>query len=478
MTSYNLFLKNIYQKNPWLLFSPFLVLYLLMIYKLNSATPIVLMGDEPRYLQYAQNLLHGYFSPKGQVDLWSGPGYPLFIAAFMKMGFQVIGLRLLNAFLQYASIVLLFKTLQYWTSHQKAFWLSMAWACYYIAYKEMLYVYTEPLTSLLIVMIAFSISKLYSTSINNNTINTTTATSNNNTTTTNISNDTINKSINSNYIAASINSASFSKNKLSFQQYINLIIAGILIGYLALVKIIFGYVILFCLIAFLLFYLIKRQKTNLQLALVFLIALITTLPYLMYTKSITGRNFYWGNSGGMSLYWMSTPVASEYGDWNDAKFRAYCDYDTTVPCNAPLFAKNHQADYDAIYQLDGVARDDAFKQKAIENIKAHPLKYFQNILANTSRLFFAIPNSYQTLRIQNVFRIIPNVFVFCGLMYCVFFSIRVRKQLTPALYLMLLVLFAYLGATLLVSAQQRQLYVVLPLIIIWFSWLNAHLAKH
>jgi hypothetical protein len=198
----------------------------------------------------------------------------------------------------------------------------------------------------------------------------------------------------------------------------------------------------------------------------------------MYTKSITGRNFYWGNSGGMSLYWMSTPVTSEYGDWNDAKFRAYCDYDTTVPCNAPLFAKNHQADYDAIYRLDGVARDDAFKQKAIENIKAHPLKYFQNILANTSRLFFAIPNSYQTLRIQNIFRIIPNVFVFCGLMYCIFFSIRVRKQLTPALYLMLLILFAYLGATLLVSAQQRQLYVVLPLIMIWFSWLNARFSKH
>jgi hypothetical protein len=427
-----------------------------MIYKLNGATPNVLMGDEPRYLQYAQNLLQGYFSPKGQVDLWSGPGYPLFIAAFMKMGFQVIGLRLLNAFLQYASIVVLFKTLQYWTTQQKAFWFSMAWACYYIAFKEMLYVYTEPLTSLLIILIAFSISKWCYTFTNKN-----------------------NASANSTNITAIFKSQdSFSKNESPFQQYLQLIIAGILIGYLALVKIIFGYVILFCLIVFLLVWLIKRQKTNFQLALVFLIAFITTLPYLMYTKSITGRNFYWGNSGGMSLYWMSTPVASEYGDWNDAKFRAYCDYDTSVPCNAALFAKNHQADYDAIYQLDGVARDDAFKQKAIENIKAHPLKYFQNILANTSRLFFAIPNSYQTLRIQNIFRIIPNVFVFLGFMYCIIFGIRLRKQLTPALFLLLLMLFAYLGATLLVSAQQRQLYVVLPLIIIWFAWLNARFSKH
>ena len=434
------------------------------------------MGDEPRYLQYAQNLLNGYFSPKGQVDLWSGPGYPLFIAAFMKMGLQVIGLRLLNAFLQYASIVLLFKTLQYWTSQQKAFWLSLAWTCYYIAYKEMLYVYTEPLTSLLIVCIAYSISKWCSTNIKNTT---TTA----NATTNIISNDTINKSINSNYTATSTSEELYStsehlysKNETSIQQYWHLMIAGILIGYLALVKIIFGYVILFCLVAFLLIYIVKRQKTNLQFALVFLIALITTLPYLMYTKRITGRNFYWGNSGGMSLYWMSTPIASEYGDWNDAHFRAYCDYDTTMPCNAALFAKNHQADYDAIYQLDGVARDDAFKQKATENMKAHPLKYFQNILANGCRLFFGIPNSYQTLRIQNIFRIIPNVFVFCIFVYCLIYGIRFRKQYPTFFYFLLCMLFAYLGATLLVSAQQRQLYVVLPLIIIWFSWLNARLA--
>ena len=93
-----------------------------MIYTLNGEVPVVYMGDEPRYLQYAHNLLNGYFSPRGQVDLWSGPGYPLWIAGFIKMGFNEIGLRLLNAFLQYGSIVLLFKTLQYWVSNQKAFW--------------------------------------------------------------------------------------------------------------------------------------------------------------------------------------------------------------------------------------------------------------------------------------------------------------------------------------------------------------------
>ena len=387
-----------------------------MIYKLNTAVPIVLMGDEPRYLQYAHNLLNGYFSPKGQVDLWSGPGYPLFLASFMKLGFNVIGLRCINAFLQYASIVLLFKTLQLWVNHQKAFWFALAWACYYIAFKEMLYVYTEPLTSLLIICIAYTLSK--------------------------------------------------TKDNKSF------VLPGLLIGYLALVKIMFGYVIGFCLLAFAFIYLIKKQKSYLQFALVFIVALVTTLPYLLYTHNLTGRVFYWGNSGGMSLYWMSTPIETEYGDWNDAQFRAYCDYDSTMPCNAAYFAKGHQADYDQIFKFDGVARDDAFKQKAIENIKSHPTKYAKNMVANFGRLFFGLPNSYNTIRMQQLWRIFPNAFVFCMLLISLFFGLKHFKKHPPVFYCFLLLLFTYLGATLLVSAQQRQLYVVLPLMLIWFAWLT------
>jgi Dolichyl-phosphate-mannose-protein mannosyltransferase len=422
-------LKPFYEKNSWAIFAPFLFAYLLMIYKLNSQVPYVFMGDEPRYFQYAHHLLQGYFSSKGEVDLWSGPGYPLFLAAFLKLGLNVVGLRLLNAILQYASIVVLFKTLQFCTTHKKAFWISLTWAFYYIAYKEMLYLYTEPLTCLLIVLIAYSILKLNSI------------------------------------------------QQSSVQKYFNIIITGILIGYLALVKIIFGYVILFCFILFLIIYLIKRKTIYAQFALVFIIAIITTSPYLNYTHQITNRYFYWGNSGGMSLYWMSTPVEKEYGDWNDDKFRAYCDFDSTMPCNADLFAKNHQSDYDAIYKLKGVERDDAFKLKAIQNIKANPLKYFKNILANGCRLFFSIPNSYQPIRKQNIFRMLPNVFVFLIFIYCITFSVLNFKKLTPTFLLLLSILCAYLGATLLVSAQQRQLYVVLPLILILFAWIREQLTS-
>ncbi len=400
---------------PWLLFAPFLVAYLIMIYKLNYTIPVVLMGDEPRYLEFANNLLKGYFTTKDDLNLWNGPGYPLFLAPFIKIGFDVNKLRLLNAFLQFISIVYLFKTLKNWVCIKYAFGFTLFWGFYFIAYKEMLYVFTETLTSLLVVLIAYKITN--------------------------------------------------SKKKIDY------VFIGLLLGFLALVKIIFGYVILFCLCLFSIIYLLKKNNDYLKFAFVFIVAFFATLPYLFYTYNLTGRLFYWGNSGGMSLYWMSTPIETEYGDWNDATFSAYCNYDTTMPCNAKYFAKGHQADYDSIYKLKGILRDDAFKEKAIQNIKKYPVKYIKNIFANAGRLFFGIPNSYNFIRFQHLWRIIPNAFVFCMFLLSIVLGIRKFSKINSVIYFLLAILFAYLGLTLLVSAQQRQLYVVLPIIILWFAWI-------
>jgi hypothetical protein len=99
------------------------------------------------------------------------------------------------------------------------------------------------------------------------------------------------------------------------------------------------------------------------------------------------------------------------------------------------------------------------------------------MLANASRLFFGLPNSYQTLRIQNLFRILPNIFVFGMFIYCLIIGTVHFNKWPSIFYSFILLLLVYLGATLLVSAQQRQLYVVLPLIIIWFAWLMEQRAQ-
>jgi hypothetical protein len=433
---------QIQTKNPWFLFAPFLVFYLILIYLLRGNG---LIGDEPRYIQYAHNLLQGFYSPKNEVDLWNGPGYPLFLAPFIKIGFSTLGLKLLNGFLQYASIVYLYKTLLLWISHKKVMVLSLFWACYYIAFREMTYIYTESLANVLVCVLIYTMSKNIglgnSSNHNNKNI------SNNN----NISNH--NKGIR------------------------GLFIPGIVLGILILTKVIFGYVVVALFFGIVVLNFFSKQNAYVQTMYITIIALCINLPYLMYTYQLTHKPLYWSNAGGMSLYWASTPVEGEYGDWNDAQFKAYCDYDTTMPCNAALFAKGHQQDYNQIYQFNGVARDSAFKQKAIANIKAHPIKYVKNTIANTGRLFFSIPTSYTVMRPQNLWRILPNAIVFCIFIFSLLLSAINIKKHPPFIVALLCLLFLYLGASIVVSAFQRQLYVVLPIILLWFGWLTQQLIQ-
>ena len=416
-------------KNPWIFFAPFLVLYTCIIYIFQGAT---LTGDEPRYIQFAQNLLHGFYSPKEELNLWNGPGYPLLIAPFIKIGFNTTGLRMINGVLQYASVVLLYQTLLYWVSEKKALVLSLFWACYYIAFKEMTYVYTECFANFLVSLFLY-------------------------------------------YCSKSLVSPNPSSNKTSNQIFYSLfkcILPGIILGWIVLTKVIFGYVIIALAFLLFIFYIVKKETTYLRFFYITVIALFINIPYLFYTYQLTGKAFYWSNAGGMSLYWASTPIEGEYGDWNDAEFRAYCGYDSLLPCNAALFAKGHQQDYNEIYKYAGVARDEAFKQKAMDNIRQHPAKYFKNTLANTGRFFFGIPGSYQYMRYQNLWRILPNAIVFCIFLFSAAVSLLNIKKHPPLLVVLLSVLFFYFGASIVVSALQRQLYVVLPIILVWFGWLT------
>jgi hypothetical protein len=168
----------------------------------------------------------------------------------------------------------------------------------------------------------------------------------------------------------------------------------------------------------------------------------------------------------MSFYWASTPVEGEFGDWNDDHFTAYCGYDTTQPCNAEQFAVHHQADYDRIFRLQGVARDEAFRQQAWENIRQHPVKYFKNCIANAGRLFFGIPFSYHYFRMAQLMRIPAGALIFFLLIFCCISSWLYRGAHTFWLWALLAIVCLFLGGTLMVSAYQRMLTVMVPLILV------------
>ena len=406
-----------YTSKPFILFLPFLLLYTCIILIGHKDE---MVGDEARYYMYATNLLHGFYSPKNEVFLWNGPGYPLLLAPFIALGLPTIFLTLLNALFQYLSVVYLYKALSLFVGIRNAIIFSIIWACYYIAYKELSILYTESLANMLVSCLIFYISKAF---LDNN------------------------------------------------RQFKNILKSGLLFAFLALTKIIFGYVILVLLGGFLLLFLFKRS-TNLKKAiLIACIALIGNLPYLFYTWNLTGKPMYWANSGGTTLYWASTPIEGEFGDWNDDHFTAYCGYDENMPCNASLFAIHHQKDYDYIYQFKGIERDEAFKKKAIENIRNYPFKYIKNCLANISRLFFGLPFSYSYFRFQNILKIPPGAVVFLMLIFSSILTIINFKKMPFVFYLIMAILLTYLGGSIMISTYQRLLSVAVPLIVFWTAYL-------
>ncbi len=409
---------------PFIAYLPFLVVYLLLIFMGHSDQ---MHGDEGRYVMFATNLLDGFYSPKDNFNLWNGPGYPIFLMPFLALGLPLIGITLANGFLYYFSVILLFKTVQKITNTTFAAIIGFCWAAYFVAYQELPAILSEPLTIFIIAAIIYLLTKL--------------------------------------------------KEEKSYKYTILL---GIAIGYLVLTKIIFGYVLLALWALFLILQIITSIRSyrqgmpclyegTPQLLISLSIALLCIAPYLLYTYSLTGKVFYLGNSGGMSLYWMSTPHPGEFGDWNNKDFDANC-FSALQPCNASQFAKNHKENFDYIYQFEGVERDEKFKEVAIKNIKTYPTKYIKNCIANQGRLWFGFPYSYLYQRDSTLIRILPNMLLLSIFLLTLVLWVFNLKHIPIEIHFLLLFLLLYLFLSTLVSAFPRNLYVIVPVILFLFAY--------
>src|SRR4051812_21408166 len=96
-------------RNPYLLFLPFLLIYVIIVLILQDPP---LWGDEIRHMSQVQDLLHGYYSlPAPHLEIRNGPGYPLFMLPFMALHIPILFIKLMNAVLLYLSIVFVYKAL-------------------------------------------------------------------------------------------------------------------------------------------------------------------------------------------------------------------------------------------------------------------------------------------------------------------------------------------------------------------------------
>lgn len=406
--------------NPYLLFSPFLIAFIIYVFILPTDG---LAGDQPRYLEYAQNLIHGFYSPPfPNIQLINGPGYPIILMPFLALKLPLISITLLNAFFYYFSIIFLFKALNEIVSFGYSLVFSFAWSCYLIAYPHIPYIATETFTYLLITVLIYSIIKAFK----------------------------------------------YAKERSS-RKYI--ILSGFILGYIVLTKMIFGYVLIFMLIGYCLLWIINRNNLNYRKGLfITLIALLTTAPYLLYTYNLTGRIFYWG-MGGDSMFWMTTPYSEEYGDWTQGLNRnSVISANFNIQGADRILLANHQTDFDEINKYIGIERDDAYKRLAIRNIKAHPIKCMQNVIYNIGRLIFYYPNSQALQKPKNLLIFPVNGILLTLMLFSLIPTILNWRKIPFHISFLIIIALLYLGASALASALIRMFTIVVPIILIWIAY--------
>jgi len=412
-------------KNPYLIFLPFLLLYIAIILFLPTDGKF---GDETYYLKFAHNIINGFYSPSApDVDLMYGPGYPIIIAPFIALNLPLIYITLLNAALYYFSIILLFKSLLLVVNFRIAVITSLFWALYYHSFEQLHLIYTETITSFLISLIIYCTIKAFSP---DNTRNT---------------------------------------NKL-------IVIAGFALGYVALTKVIFGYVLICMLIGSGIIYLKNRNSVNYRKGLfILLIAIATTLPYLIYTYHLTGRILYWGTSGGTNLYWMSSPYPRENGDWYnfdklESNYINNYEY-SSMPGRFDSIRVNHLKDREDLYKFKGVEQDDLYRKIAIQNIKSHPLKFLQNCISNVGRFFFNYPKSYVLQRPINLIRLPLNGTLILILSFCSIPTVISWYRIVYPIRFMIFIALLYMGGSILGSTEPRMFSVIVPILLIWIAYI-------
>jgi hypothetical protein len=389
---------------------PFLILYLLISFLFR---PAELVNDEIRYMLYTKYLLNGIYSPAApDINLWAGRGYPALLVPLLLLKVPVIGLRLLNAFLLYFSLIVFNKTIEIYTSSKAVSIYTILLALYFPMYKSLPALMTECLTWFLLTLIVYLFVKI-------------------------------------------------SKQKTF--SWKSICLCGFIVAYLAMTKIIFGWVIIVMVVFSFALLLVSRYRSIAKAsAYIFSLAFILCIPYLLYTYTLTNKVFYWTNCSGMSLYTMSAPYPKDYGDWKPAEEMA--------------LNPNYRDFIQSISKLQPLDQDIAYKKQAIENIKKYPAKYFMNCIANTGRLFFEYPFTNVSQSTGTFFFMIPNMFVVVFITIALGLGIYYRQKLPGEILFMLVFVFIYLSGSVLVSAYCRMFIVTMPFWMLFFFYVFNELA--
>jgi hypothetical protein len=390
-------------------------------------------GDSAGYVANAARILHiaednsgpykhifkeaqkaGPVDASQDLRLWWGPGYPFVLVPFVAFQLPWITAELLNAVFHLLAILYFYALIGRYTPANVAVLATACLALYPPLMRNLGAIGPEDLTLLLICGFMFHFCALY--------------------------------------------------NQVRHRR-MHLLTGSLYLAYLAVTKVFFGYVIVGTVVMFSLLLLSRYAHMVRTPALVFAFALMCCVPYLSYTYHLTRKPFYWGSSGGMSLYWMSTPYPNESGSW--FSFRAVNELPELAP---------HRKFFATLKSLSDVERDDAFKKQAVSNIRQHPLKYLANWMANMGRLLFSYPYSFTPQKLSTYFFLPNYLLVFLFILSIIPAAMR-WAAIPLELWLLLLFALIIIGGSSLLSAYERQFMPVIPILSVWVAFVYVRVLR-
>jgi hypothetical protein len=385
-----------------------------------SATGGSSISDEGPFLAAARRLLDGHYAVAGAMDgtkyLWHGPGLPALISPLVAIGAPLTVIRLLGPILLFVAVVLFYRLLRLRLSRRFSLIGAYALGLYGPMYEGIASsLQKEPLA------LVVSVTALYGTA---------------------------------RYVSDGRN------------RY--LAVAGLALGALAMTRLEYGWVLPPLLAVAAIWWLLARLRlggdsprvrTARRWTLVCGVAMLACVPWLAYTYSVTHHFFYWGNSGGISLYWMSSPASDQLGQWH-ASHTVFAD--PALAAYKPLF--HHLA------TMSPLQRDLTLRHLAIVQAEGHPAKYGLNLLANVSRMFFGFPFSFTLSAAVLAGLVIFNSALIGGLAAAAVYLRRSRRSLPPEATPFLWFAALAIAIHLFPSAEPRFLIPLIPVPI----WVMAH----
>lgn len=386
---------------PVVLLAPLLGIYVLAC--VAAPATFTDRSDEAAYIGYADRLSHGNYAIHGGLDtdfLWYGPGLPGLLAPLVRMGLPIEVIRLVGPLLLFAMVLLFRRLALLFVGERTAMLATLAVGLYLPLWRVLPRVYSEPLALLLIVAAAY------------------------------------------------LGVRAMRERSLPMT-----VGAGLALGWLALTRSEYGWVLIVMLVLCGAWALLKRSDhVPRYTAAMCAVGLLACVPWLAYTHHETGKAPYWGNSGGLSLYWMGSPESEDLGEPHTV---------AEVMSNPDLAA--HRPFFRSIENLGPVEKDAALRKRAREQIKDDPVQYGRNLAANFSRLWIRWPYSFETVSAKTLGYVLPGLLLFGVVLLTAWRFLRRRARLPKELWPFALLAAGGFGIHLLAAGYPRSIWPLVPL---------------